>query len=188
MHQEGVTHIDQTDPANNRDAPAPYFSSGDLGFVILAVLVAALVIRLGYVTYKEGNATEAVKKNGENFAQWLTEQGELRASEQRFAPCTGAEATWASCREALLADGGPMHKLKNAANEKNPVFAHDCDRHQANTNGVILLELGTPKPPDGASLQYAPLEDTTSLANAAPLRVSICGRGFSVIHIAELTL
>ncbi|MEO0314668.1 MAG: hypothetical protein RI928_1124 [Pseudomonadota bacterium] len=168
-------------------APA-YFSAGDMIFVVAAIIVAVLVARLGYVTYQDGYATEMVKANGENFAKWLTEQGAARDSDKSFAPCTGAEATWASCREALVAQGGPMSHLKNEFDKANQVFAYTCDRHQTNTHGAILLELGTPKPPDGASLQYAPIEDTTELSKATPLRVSICGRGFSVINIAELTL
>jgi hypothetical protein len=166
----------------------PYFGTADLVFVIAALIVAILVIRLGYVTYQEGYATEMVKSNGENIAKWLTEQGTLRDSDKSFAPCAGAEATWASCREALVAQGGPMSHLKNEFDKANPAFAYSCDRNQTNTHGAILLELGTPKPPDGASLQYAPLEDTAELSKATPLRVSVCGRGFSVINIAELTL
>lgn len=187
MHHESTTDINQTGSAEEQDSSAPYFSLSDLIFVILAIAVAILVVRLGYVTYKEGSATEVVKQNGENFAKWLTEQSALREGEQSFAPCTNAEASWGSCREALLAEGGPMHSLKNAANKNNLVFAHDCDRHQATTNGAILLELGTPKPPDGASLQYAPLEDANTLAGPTPLRISICGRGFAVTRIAEIT-
>ncbi len=187
MQQQDTASSVRPETTDSNTPALPYFSSGDLVFVIAALIVAILVVRLGYVTYQEGHATEMVKSNGENFAKWLTEQGALRDSDKSFAPCAGAEATWASCREALVAQDGPMGQLKNEFDKANLVFAHACDRHQDNTHGAVLLELGTPKPPDGASLQYAPLEDTVDLSKATPLRVSICGRGFSVINIAELT-
>ena len=109
---------------NAGTAAPPYFGAGDLIFVVVAIIVAVLVARLGYATYHEGYATEMVKSNGENFAKWLTEQGAARESDKSFAPCTGAEATWASCREALVAQGGPMSHLKNEFDKANLVFAY----------------------------------------------------------------
>ena len=87
--------------------------------------------------------------------------------------------------DALVAAGAPFASLQNAFGVKNLLFADACDRNRLDTNGSIIIEKGTPKPPDGSSLAYAPIADEEPLAEPLALRVSICGRAFAVNHIAE---
>jgi hypothetical protein len=84
-----------------------------------------------------------------------------------------------------VAKGAPLASIQNAFEEKNLVFADACDRTRLDTHGSIIIEKGTPKPPDGSSLAYTPLADEESLAEPLAIRVSICGRAFAINHIAE---
>ena len=56
-------------------AKQPYFTLTDFIFVVIAVVVGILVVRLGATTWTEGMHTEATKANGEQFAAWLEEAG-----------------------------------------------------------------------------------------------------------------
>ena len=183
----------QADTGGARDAggdhhSAPYFGLTDLIFVVIAIVVAVLVVRLGYMTWLDGSKTEDTKANGEAVATWLTEQGLKREKgEDTGVPaCNRGESTWAQCREALVAKGAPLASLENAFESKNLVFADACDRTRLDTHGSIVIEKGTPKPPDGSSLAYGPLADEEPLAEPIAIRVSICGRAFAINHIAEL--
>jgi len=75
--------------------------------------------------------------------------------------------------------------MRNQFNASDAVFSTSCDRTRLETQGSLILEKGTPKPPDGSSLTYSPLGDDELLVEPLSLRLSICGRGFSVIHVAE---
>ena len=178
--------------AHSHDNPPkePYFGFRDLVFVVIAIVVAALVIQLGYHTWSDGQNTEATKAQGEELSAWLTEQGnKLAAGEPvELAACSRGEGKWSDCRDALVAPGGPFEKLQNVFSKKNLLFSSACDRTQLNTHGAILVEKGLPKPPDGASLIYSPIADDEPLAEPLSLRISVCGRGFSTIHIAEFKL
>jgi hypothetical protein len=169
--------------------PAPYFGAGDAVFVIIAILVTLLVAKLGYETLHEGLNTEATKSRGEAMVAWFNSHAAVHAGEangEALPGCDGAGATWASCRDALVANGGPFAGIKNIIKADNKVFAASCDRTDDGTSGAIMLDKGSPKPPDGASLMYAPLTDD-EVFDKGPynLRISICGRGYAVIHIGE---
>ena len=181
----------QADIGGAQDAddnhPKPYFGFTDLIFVVVAIIVAVLVLRLGYMTWSAGSKTETTKENGEAVATWMTEKGLKReANEDTGIPaCNRGTSTWGQCRDALVAAGAPFASLQNAFGAKNLLFADACDRNRLDTNGSIIIEKGTPKPPDGSSLAYAPIADEEPLAEPLALRVSICGRAFAVNHIAE---
>lgn len=166
----------------------PYFGARDLVFVVIAIVVAALVAQLGYRTWVDGQNTESTKAQGEAFAAWLTEEGNKRAAGEAttLAACARGEGKWSECRDAMVAPGGPFEKLTNVFSKDNVLFSPVCDRTQLNTHGAIMVEKGLPKPPDGASLIYSAIADDEPLAEPLSLRISICGRGFSTIHIAEL--
>ncbi len=169
------------------DGPAPYFSTSDAVFVLLAIIVTIMVVQLGYETLHEGLNTEATKSRGEAMVSWFGSHAPAHAGDgEPLAGCDGENTTWASCRDALVADGGPFAGIRNIATPDGKVFSASCDRTDASTHGSIILEKGSPKPPDGASLIYAPLADDEALDKGPlDLRLSICGRGFSVIHIGE---
>ena len=164
-----------------------YFGWRDMVFIVAALAVAVTVARLGMTTWADGNRTEMVKSQGEAVARWMAEQGKLRESGQatEVASCNLGDTTWSGCRDAMVADDGPFAAMRNPFSTRSPVFSSSCDRTRPETQGSLFLEKGTPKPPDGSSLAYSALGDEETLLEPMPLRLSICGRGFSVIHVAE---
>ena len=174
--------------AHDASAKQSYFTFTDLVFVTIAVIVGILVIRLGAETFTEGMHTEDTKASGERIAAWIEEAGKKREAGEPtgVAGCDADDATWAGCRDALVAQDGPLADLKNVSNPGGVLFAAACDRAQLDTLGAFIIEKGLPKPPDGASLVYSAIADDETVKEPIPLRVAICGRGYSQINIREV--
>ncbi|NCW78581.1 MAG: hypothetical protein EBV64_11625 [Oxalobacteraceae bacterium] len=190
MQTESVMASETTSaeaPPVTGDAKAVYFGWRDLLFVVAALATAITVARLGMSTWVDGNRTETVKAQGEAVAAWMTEQGKHREAGQAtdLAFCSLADVRWSECRDAMVAANGPFADMRNQFSSDGPIFSSSCDRTRLETQGSLILEKGTPKPPDGSSLLYSPLADDEPLIEPLSLRVSICGRGFAVIHVAE---
>ena len=181
--------LERPSTAAQVDTPRPYFSLSDLIFVVIAIVVAIAVAQLGYVTWAEGRNTESAKSTGESIVGWMTGEAAKRAEggADLASACSGEDKTWLNCREWMASTDGPFKGLENQIRKGNKLFSPSCDRTQLDTLGSIIVEKGTPKPPDGASLVYAPLADEEPLGAPLSLRLSICGRSFSVIHVAEFT-
>ncbi len=169
-------------------ANQPYFTLTDFIFVVIAIVVGILVVRLGATTWTEGMHTEATKANGERFAAWLEEAGAKRTAGEKtgVAACDADGASWSDCRDALVAENGPLAGLANVTTPGGAVYSATCDRMQLDTLGAIIIEKGLPKPPDGASLVYSAIADAEPVKDALSLRVAICGRGYSQINIREV--
>ena len=167
----------------------PYFSLSDFFFILITAVVAIAIVKLGYSTWLEGMHTDSAKSNGESIVSWMTDTATKRASpdESSKNECINKAKNWIDCREWLVSSSGPFKGMSNHINQVNKLFSPACDRTQLDTLGSIIFEKGTPKPPDGASLTYAPLADDEPLREPLSLRLSICGRGFSVIRVAEFT-
>ncbi len=181
---------DQTEqaPADHEKKSEKYFGATDAFFVCLAVAVAIMVAHLGYATWLEGVSTETTKEHGQQVAEWLSQHGKLRAagSASGIAACDAETSTWGACRAALTASNGPFAGLINVTQKNGSVFSDTCDREQQNTHGAILIEKGVPKEPAGSGFNYAPMADSELLTHSMPLKVTICGRGFSLIPIKEV--
>lgn len=177
--------ISQTSAEENT---AMYFGIRDFIFMGFALAVAISVATLGFDTWKHGQQTETTKSHGENLLAWMSQQGELRAAGKTttLTACDQGDTTWSECRDALIGANGPFAGMRNAFQARDPIFSSQCDRNQLNSLGSILVQKGLPKPPDGSSLAYSPLADDEPLAEPLALRISVCGRGFSIIHIGEL--
>jgi hypothetical protein len=161
----------------------------ELVFVILLLIVLGLVVNLGYTTFKEGSETEHTKRNAEQLVQWLEETGKARAEGKEVAleSCRkDSEAMLQDCLMAVVAPGAPLANIKNVAEKEGLIFSPKCDREQLNTHGAIIVEKGTPKPTDPSALTFAAMETDEAVNQELNLRVIVCGRGFSVIKIAEL--
>ena len=180
----GATDQPVSEPQENR----PYFSTVDAIFVIIALIVGFMVIRLGVITWSEGVHTEETKAHGEKVATWLEGAGQNREGGKPIgiSACDAPEATWLSCRDALVASGGPLADLKNVAHPNGLLFSATCDRTVLETHGAIIIEKGSPKPPDGASFMYGAIADNEPIKEPIPLRVAICGRGYSQINVREV--
>jgi hypothetical protein len=166
-----------------------YFGVTDAIFVFIAVVVAFMVALLGYTTLHEGLNTETTKVHGEQIAAWLEQHGADRAEGKAGSvpACDAADARWADCRAALIADSGPFAGMVNISTPQGTLFSPVCDHKKPTTNGAILIEKGTAKAAPNSGFDYAPLPDDEPLAEPLPLRVTICGRGFSLIRIKEVT-
>ncbi len=165
-----------------------YFGVSDAAFVIVALIVSLTVVRLGAQTFTEGMHTEHTKANGERIAAWIEEAGKKReaGAPTGIGACDAEDASWAGCRDALVARDGPLADLKNVAHPGGLLFAAACDRTQQDTLGAFIIDKGLPKPPDGASLMYSAIADDETVKEPIPLRVSICGRGYAQINIREV--
>lgn len=184
-----IENSEQAPRDEEKNEKTPYFSLGDLFFAVLAFVIAVVIIDLGYNTWAEGRKTESTKATGEAIAAWMTTEAAKHSSGNPdvATECHGDDKTWAGCREWMASTSGPFKGLTNQQSSTNKLFSESCDRTQLDTLGSIILAKGTPKPPDGASLMYAPLADGEPLGAPLSLRLSICGRGFSLIHVAEFT-
>lgn len=170
------------------DAPATYFGLTDAIFVIIAIVVGVMVSHLGYVTYKEGANTEETKAHGEQLAAWLEQHGTQRAAGQAgtVPACDAKDASWKDCIDALHAEGGPFAGLSNVDDKHGKLFAAACDHDDPDSHGAIILEKGIAKAPPNSGFDYAPIADNEPLKDILPIRVSICGRAFSLIRIKEV--
>lgn len=176
--------------AHSQEASAKqsYFTFTDLVFVVVAIVVGILVIRLGAHTFTEGMRTEDTKTNGERIAAWIEEAGKKREAGEPtgIAGCDAEDASWADCRDALVSKDGPLADLTNVSHPGGLLFAAACDRTQLETLGAFIIEKGLPKPPDGASLMYSAIADDETVKEPLSLRVSICGRGYAQINIRDV--
>jgi len=186
MNTEKIENLSST---KRSETIRPYFSLSDFFFIFIACVVALTIVKLGYSTWLEGMHTDSTKSNGESIVSWMTDAAPKRAaSDGSFKnECSSGDKKWLDCREWLVSASGPLKGMSNHISQGNKLFSPGCDRTQLNTLGSIIFEKGTPKPPDGASLIYAPLPDDEPLKEPLSLRLSICGRGFSLIRVAEFT-
>ena len=148
----------------------PYFSLSDFFFILITAVVAIAIIKLGYSTWIEGRHTDAAKSTGESLVSWMTDAASKRASydESSKNACSSEAKNWIGCREWLVSSSGPLRGMSNHISQGNKLFSPACERTQLNTLGSIIFEKGTPKPPDGASLMYAPLSDDEPLRDPLP--------------------
>lgn len=165
-----------------------YFGATDAVFVMIAIIVSMMVVKLGASTFTEGMHTEHTKAQGERVAAFFEEAGKKREAGEPtgVAGCDADGATWVNCRDALVAKDAPLGDLKNISHSGGLLFASACDRAQLDTLGALIIEKGLPKPPDGASLMYSAIADDETVKEPIPLRVAICGRGYSQINIREV--
>ena len=174
--------------ATNAEAPAKFFGVTDAAFVIVAIIIGIMVVHLGYITYREGANTEETKLHGENLSAWLEQHGAARAEGKvgDVPACDAKGAVWKDCIDALHAEGGPFADMSNVDDKNGKLFAAACTHDDPHSHGAIILEKGTPRLPPNSGFDYAPIPDNEPLKDIVPIRVSICGRAFSLILIKEV--
>lgn len=174
--------------AMNTEAPAKFLCVTDVAFVIVAIIIGIMVVHLGYTTYKEGANTEETKLHGENLSAWLEQHGAARAEGKvgDVLACDAPGAAWKDCIDALQAEGGPFADMSNVDDKNGKLFAPACDHDDPHSHGAIILEKGTARVLPNSGFDYAPIPDNEPLKDMLPIRVSICGRAFSLIRIKEV--
>lgn len=158
----------------------------DLPWIVLLILVVVINIWFGVHSYSEAQKVSATKQNAEDLIVWISEKGPLREKGQPvMAQCDAPKASWANCRDALAAPGGPFERIRNQLNSSGLVFADACDRNDLHTLGAIVIEKGSPKPADPTALAYAKMPADQNLTGKLPLKLSVCGRSFHTMNVGE---
>lgn len=88
-------------------------------FILLVALAVYVVALLGHEAYKEGMKTEITKKNGEEFAAWMTAAAAKRFNADfEHAACAGGKPPVAAKAEpAALATANPGEEVSPATAE-----------------------------------------------------------------------
>ena len=105
-----------TDPPATAAAPQTW-TLADKAFLVFIAFVLVAVTWLGVLAHKEALKTEVTKRNGEQWAAWLTQE-----SPKRFAPdyaigaCAGGVKVAAPAAASLTASAAPADAEAPAAN------------------------------------------------------------------------
>lgn len=141
------------------------------------------------LAYREGLKTEATKRAGEAWLQWLAESAGQRATEG-YAPAacaTSKENTWAHCQAWLLGAGGPFGEQRNAYSNEPIRVVSACSGADRSLSGMVALEKVTTLPPGSAiPIVVAPLAPQELLDQKITLRVAVCGPDAGAIRVGEV--
>lgn len=174
--------------SNHAEPKKPYITSGDIAFLIFALLVLFILMNISYTIWKDEASSGETKENGEHVVAVFTEQGLKRGNAEANPPavCDFSAMTWAACRDVMFAAGAPLGETKNTFSKDNLLIASACDRNDPHTLGSLIFEKGTPKP-DGSGFTYSPIADDEKLDQVVPMRLTVCVRGFVVERISAFT-
>lgn len=166
---------------------APYFSATDALWALVILALIALNLYISTKDTKQALLTEQTRHHASELIDRLNAQAKVRQPTFKIEGPCGVGSTWLKCRDSLMvsASGGPL--FQNVLKPGAPVFAQACELATPQTLGAIVMEKGTPKVVDPTSLSYEPLADDQALDGALKLRVTVCGRLFSKMVMAELT-
>lgn len=168
-------------------------------FISLLVCTLAAVGYVGFQGYLEGRR---VLETVADAAEALTRIDKLRylreaGSDDLPEACTRGETVlgapdtkalrWSDCLAALRQPGQALAAYRNQLQSKAPAFSAKCDRESIPSMGSIVIERGTVNL-NGASqvMAYAPIGDKDLVRDEMQLRLSVCGRGYSVIQVGEV--
>ena len=174
--------------SNNAEPKKPYITSGDIRFLIFAMLVLFTLMNISYTIWKDEVSSGETKESGEHVVAVFTAQGQLRGNAESTPPavCDFSSMTWAACRDAMFAVGAPLAETKNNFSTNNLLFSPACDRNDLHNLGSLIFEKGTPKP-DGSGFTYSPIADDEKLDQAVPMRLTVCVRGFTSQRVSEFS-
>ncbi len=186
------------------------WSNGELAFLVFLLLVLAAVSGLGLHAYDEAMKTERTKRNGEQWAAWLTRESPKRARPGYDHPLCASQAvnspkdasgaaaplatqvaadsnaTWGPCL-AHLSSQTELKDARNPFTEKPPVFIAACDPSERSLPGAVAIEKVVPHPPGSAiAASVSPFVASDSIAQTVRLKISVCDKGAYAIKIAEI--
>ena len=184
---------------------------GDIAFILWIILILALVIWTGSLSFKNGLKTEIVKANGLAWIDWLSQ-----ASQERFEPsykipaCAGQpnqldpvekspskkelqqsdkknQTTWAECFQSLTSSDMPLGQLRNPYTNQPVQFIKKCDSADPSLAGalVILKILPAPNTISNQNI-FKPLLDSDPIDLKQQLRIFICDHASYPILIGDL--
>jgi hypothetical protein len=193
-------------------APQPW-TAADTGFIVFIAFVVVMVTWLGVLSHRVALQTEGTKRNGEQWAAWLTQE-----SAKRFEPgyalsaCAGgpkaavplaadapsnadagaapspalvATNTWGDCLAQVLAQT-EFKDMRNPFTGKPPVFIDACDPSDYSLIGSIAFDKVTSNPPGSAiATVTSPLLATDSIGEKVQLKITVCDKGSYAVKVAE---
>lgn len=173
---------------NNTEAKKPYLTVGDISFLLLVLVISITMTSISYTIWQDEMSSGEAKVSSEQVVALLAEEGQKRGKSDAAPPatCDVTTMSWATCRDALFAAGGPLANTKNTFSKNNLLVAPACDRTDLHTLGALIFEKGTPKP-DGSGFAYSAIADDEKLDQALPMRLTVCVRGFTAEHVSEFT-
>ena len=192
------------------------WTKGDIAFLVFIAIILVAVTLLGVLAYKEALKTEGSKRNGEQWAAWLSQEGPKRfAPDYAIAACAGgvkaaspaasaasaqtdtaaepvsasaapAPNTWGSCLEHLTTQS-EFKDMVNPFTGKPPVFVPACNPADHGMVGSIAIDKIMPNPPGSAvPTVTSQLMPTDPIAEKIQLKIAICDKGSYAVKIAEL--
>ena len=183
---------------------------GDIAFILWIILILALVIWTGSLSFKNGLKTEIVKANGLAWIDWLSQ-----ASQERFElsykipACAGQstqlapveksssqkelqqsdkknQTTWVECFQSLTSSDMPLGQLRNPYTNQPVQFIKKCDSADPSLAGalVILKILPAPNTISNQNI-FKPLLDSDPIDLKQQLRIFICDHASYPILIGD---
>jgi hypothetical protein len=164
------------------------------------ILLAVTLVVIGVGTRTVSNALELedVKRRAEQLASRFEEIAAKRKAGEEIAPiqCSNKEIdaadgsktlpTWSDCLSAVLA-AEPFSEWKNILNPDNETFGPSCDRTDEKTQGLIIIEKGTPWFSAGSTgTYYGAFDGPETLQKELLGRVSLCDRWSNLIKVREI--
>lgn len=167
----------------------------ELAFIMCLLGALALVGALGWMSLAEERRTDRAKGRAVALLQWFDDLAAdpAKVDLAQRDQCTpdkvanGSEKTWLSCRNALLAEGGPLHGFVNPFDSEYPVFGDKCERKNTATRGIIVVQESLKVPP-GQPAAFAPMPPTRPLEKDLGFRVIVCDKGSFPIKVGESKL
>lgn len=167
----------------------------ELAFIMCLLGALALVGALGWMSLTEERRTDRAKGRAVALLQWFDDLAAdpAKVDLAQRDQCTpdkvanGSEKTWLACRNALLAEGGPLHGFVNPFDSEYPVFGDKCERKNTATRGIIVVQESLKVPP-GQPAAFAPMPPTRPLEKDLGFRVIVCDKGSFPIKVGESKL
>lgn len=186
------------------------WSASEVAFLAFMLVVLVAVGGLGVLAYRQAIKTELTKRNGEQWAAWLAQEGPKRslpgyehpacatqvASEPKAAsdtesttsakPSAEPSNNWGACL-SYLSSQTELKDIRNPFTGQAPVFITACDPTDHGLVGSIAIEKVTPNPPGSAVATVASaLVPSDSIAEKLHLKITVCDKGSYAVKIAEL--
>ena len=167
----------------------------ELAFIMCLLGALALVGALGWMSLAEERRTDRAKGRAVALLQWFDDLAAdpAKVDLAQRDQCTpdkvanGSEKTWLSCRNALLAEGGPLHGFVNPFDSEYPVFGDKCERKNTATRGIIVIQESLKVPP-GQPAAFGLMAPTRALEKDLGFRVIVCDKGSFPIKVGESKL
>ncbi|GDX85642.1 hypothetical protein LBMAG43_16840 [Methylococcaceae bacterium] len=189
---------------DNNPVKNPALTLPDIIFIISVIAILMFLGWSGSVAYSEGVKTETTKRNGEEWASWLTQAGTERFNTNyvtsECAPTAtisntdtnstdtkSIPRTWGECLKAIMTPPSSLAALTNPFFDTPITFGAKCDHDDESLTGLMILEKLTPTP-SGSALPFttSKLVESDRIDQKMQIRITVCDNEAFPIFIAEV--